>query len=230
MVSVSIHDPGGWSDSYCNVMAEVNTHEIQLTDAIFWNKIKFPNLTTRKIKDDIAKLNRHFRFDYHLCETNNQGNMIISDLRSEYKIPVIGITTSGALKTAKALRKGSSLDKDKTVPWVMKFIEDGIIKLPRTLTPGLKEGMEQIKNYGVSKSGKYEALSGHDDFISCLVILVHWAKRKMIKSIASKTIGVGSGDPYAALSNTPYDIALNAMKKRFDSIGMQPDNIDVSFP
>ena len=93
--SVAVDDPGGWADSFCELMAKVTREKILLTDAIFWNKEEMPNLTTKKIKDDISKLHTHFKFDYHLCETNNQGNMIISDLKSEYHIPIIGITTSG---------------------------------------------------------------------------------------------------------------------------------------
>ena len=230
MVSVAVDDPGGWADSFCELMAEVTREKILLTDAIFWNKEIFPHLTTRQIKDDIKKLHNHFKFDYHLCETNNQGNMIISDLKSEYHIPIIGITTSGELKTAKTLRKGTSLDKDKTVPWLMKFIEDGIIELPRNMTPGLTKGIDEIKNYGVTKSGKYQALSGHDDFISCLVILVHWAKRKMLARMATKLLGVGGRDPISDAMRTPYDIALDSMKKRFGDAGIIPDDIDIIFP
>ena len=227
-VSVATYDPGGWSDSFCAVMANVTREKILLTDAIFWNKTKFPNLTTRKIKDDISKLNNHFHFDYHLCETNNQGHMIISDLRYEYKIPVIGITTSANLKSQNTLRKGTSLDKDKTVPWLQKFIEDGTIELPKNLTPGLKEGTEQIKNYGVTKSGKYEALSGHDDFVSCCVTLVHWSKARILRS-TSRTLfdGIGS-DIY---SNQPISkeekarqLAISLMSKKpslFDKLNIR---------
>ena len=53
MVKVSVYDPGGWSDSFCDVMATVTREKILLTDAMFWNKEEFPNLTTRQIKDDI---------------------------------------------------------------------------------------------------------------------------------------------------------------------------------
>lgn len=230
-VSVAVDDPGGWSDSFCEIMANVTREKILLTDAMFWNKQIFPNLTTRQIKDDIKKLDDHFHFDYHLCETNNQGNMIISDLRNHpYNLKVMGITTSGHLKKAATIRKGTSYDKDRTVPWLMKFIEDGIIELPRNMTPGLKKGIEELNNYGVSKSGKYEALSGHDDFVSCLVILVHWAKHKMLKGMASKLMGVGGGDPVRDAMKTPYEIAMEAMQKKFQDMGMEPDNIDINFP
>lgn len=227
MTSVSVYDPGGWSDSFCNVMAIVTWEKILLTDAIFWDKKKFPNLTTRRIKDEINLLNNHFHFDYHLCETNNQGHMIISDLKYEYKIPVIGITTSANLKTSATIRRGTSLDKDKTVPYLMKFIEDGTIELPKILTPGLREGMDQVKNYGVSKSGKYQALSGHDDFISCLIILVHWAKARILKSTAAKLIGAGLGDPYDFTWENKVE---QAMKKRFADMGVFPDKINIKYP
>lgn len=231
MVSVSTLDPGGWSDSFCDVMADVTSEKILLTDAMFWNRTIFPKLTTKQIKDDIKKLDDHFNFDFNLCETNNQGHMIISDLRNPpYNMKVTGITTSGTLKTKETIRKGTSLDKNKTVPWLMKFIEDGIIELPRTMTPGLQKGIDEIKNYGVSKSGKYEALTGHDDFISCLVILVHWSKRKMLRGMATKLLGVGGGDPASDIMRTPYDDALDAMKTKFQGVGMEPSNIDISFP
>ena len=168
-MKIAILDPGGWSDSFCEVMANVNGNKIQLLDAYFWNKDLFPNLTTKKIKDDIFKLHNHFKFHRHVCETNNQGNVIISDLRdTPYKIPVIGITVGNHLKKQSTIQKGRTLDKDKTVPYVQKFIEEGVIELPRVLTSGLKKGIQEVQNYGVSKAGKYEALSGHDDFVSCL--------------------------------------------------------------
>ena len=134
-VSVATYDPGGWSDSFCGLYAKVTPENISLTDAKFWSKKEMPNLTTRQIKDDINKIHKAFEFDYTLCETNNQGNMIISDLRREYHMNVLGITTSANLKTRKTLQSGTSLDKAKTVPYVQKFIEEEIIEFPKSLTP-----------------------------------------------------------------------------------------------
>ena len=210
-------------------MAEVTRDKILLTDAYFWNKQTHPNLTTRKIKDDIKKIDDHYSFDFHLCETNNQGHMIISDLRKEYHLKVQGITTAGNLKSEATIRAGRTLDKNKTVPWVMKFIDDGIIELPKNLTPGLEKGMEELQNYGVSNSGKYQALTGHDDFVSCLVILTHWAKRNMLKGMASKLIGIGSGDPYDS-QKSDEDVAREAVSKRFEGLGISPDDIQIEFP
>lgn len=226
-VSVAVLDPGGWSDSFCDVMAKITREKILLTDAIFWNKEIFPKLTTRKIKDDIAKLHNHFHFNKHLCETNNQGNMIISDLRNiPYRIPVIGVTTSGHLRKASTIARGTTLDKDKTVPWLMKFIEDGTIELPKTMTPGLKKGIDEISNYGVSKHGKYQALSGHDDFVSCLVILVHYAKRNILRTRASKLpMGLGAEHPYQMLQEEK-DPFLTNIENRMKSAGMKVDDIE----
>ena len=97
-VSVATYDPGGWSDNFCALYSMVTKEKILLTDAKFWSKKDMPNLTTKKIKDDIYKIHNAFEFHYTLCETNNQGNMIISDLRSyPYKLHVIGITTSAKM-------------------------------------------------------------------------------------------------------------------------------------
>lgn len=226
-ITVAVDDPGGWSDSFCEVMAEIKSNKILLTDAIFWNKEIYPDLTTKKIKDDISKLQKHFKFDYHLCETNNTGHMIISDLKNHpYNLKITGITTSANLKTKKTMKKGTSLDKNKTVPYLQKFIEDGTIELPATMTPGLKKGIEEIQNYGVTKSGKYEALSGHDDFVSCLVILVHWALKKIMKSRASKLLGVGAGDPGHEAMKSDYDRVLDAQRRRFEGMGINSEQMD----
>jgi len=221
-ISVAIYDPAmGGTDSFCMVTAIVTRENILLTDARFWNKKDFPHLTTRQIKDDIARINEHFKFDYHLCETNNMGHMVISDLRTDYHIPVIGITTSANLKTQKSLRSVRVLDKNLTVPWLVKFIEDGTIRFPKTLTKGLVKMKEETGNYGVSKSGKYEALSGHDDSISCLVILVHWAKRQMLKSKTLGLFGYGSSDPYDGKSS--MEKSREHVMKRFENAGMNTD-------
>ena len=124
------------------------------------------------------------------------------------------------------MRRGTSLDKNKAVPYVQKFIEEGIIELPKTLTPGLKLGMEQIRNYGVSKSGKYEALSGHDDFISCLIILVHWAKTRILRKIASDLpLGMGA-DSSAGLEEPVNQFAKN-ISDRMRSAGIMTSETQI---
>jgi len=230
-VSVATYDPGGWVDNFCGLFAKVTPENIRLTDAKFWNKKDMPNLTTQKIKDDIAKIHNAFKFDYTLCETNNQGNMIISDLRSyPYKIPVIGITTSANLKTRQTLQRGSSLDKAKTVPYVQKFIEDGIIEFPKYLTPGLKQMKGEIDNYGQKDNGKFEALSGHDDSISCLVILTHWAKRSMLRATASTFFGIGAGDPYDGYRHKPVNEQVRDMiEKRFENSGYNTADMRINY-
>ena len=230
-VSVATYDPGGWADNFCALYSMVTREKILLTDAMFWSKKEMPNLTTRQIKDDIDKINTAFKFDYNLCETNNQGNMIISDLRREYKMNVLGITTSANLKTASTLRRGTSLDKNKTVPYVQKFIEEGIIEFPKSLTTGLKKVKEEIDNYGQKDNGKYEALTGHDDSVSCLVILTHWAKRSMLKGMSSKLWGFGGGDPYDGYKSDRESVE-DKMRTRFANLGYNTDNmrINIHYP
>jgi len=216
LTSVAVYDPGGWSDNFAGVYADVTRANILLGDAKFWNKQKTPNLTNKKIKDDIKAIHSKFSFDYTLVETNNQGHMVISDLRgSPYHIPIIPITTSGKLKTAGFHRnkgKGNSFDKNKTVPWLQKFIEEGIIKYPKRLTPGLKEMKTEIDNYGMNKHGRYEALTGSDDSISCLVILTAWAKKKMLKNMVTGLVFGGGGN---TVIKTEAEKIADKMRKRF---------------
>ena len=230
-VSVATYDPGGWSDNFCGLYAKVTPENIRLTDAKFWSKKDMPNLTTKKIKDDIYKIHNAFEFHYTLCETNNQVNMIISDLRSyPYKLHVIGITTSANLKLAQTIQRGNSLDKNKTVPYVQKFIEDGTIEFPSSLTTGIKKMKEEIDNYGQKDNGKYEALSGHDDSISCLVILTHWAKRSMLKATTNKLFGYGAGDPYDGYRTmSVHEQIRDKMKKRFENAGMPSDQMHFDY-
>lgn len=208
--SVETFDPGGWSDNFAALYSVVTRDKILLTDAIYWNKKEKPSLTNLDIKNQINTISKEYKFDYHLCETNNQGNMIISDLRNiPYRIPVLGITTSGNLKnpTTRAFKK------DRVVPWVQKFIEEGMIEWPRKMTPGLKAMKTEIENYGVTKKGKYEALEGTDDFISCLVILVHWAMKKMINAMARKIVGAGPRSDSPSRITTGEQFAQKFMKQ-----------------
>lgn len=151
--------------------------------------------------------------------------MIISDLRTDYKLPVMGITTSANLKSAS--KRGNILDKNKTVPYVVKYIEDGVIEYPRILTKGLHKMKKELDNYGVTQGGKYQAMSGHDDSISCLVILVHWAKRTMLRSNKRQLFGIGSKDPYDGKSNVQK--SREHVLKRFENSSINTDNIHVNF-
>ena len=74
---------------------------------------------------------------------------------------------------------------------------------------------------------RIEALSGHDDSISCLVILTHWAKRSMLKGMASKFWGFGGGDLYDG--TTQREKAIAHVSKRFENTGMNPADMRFDF-
>jgi len=86
---------------------------------------------------------------------------------------------------------------------------------------------EEMDNYGQKENGKYEALTGHDDSISCLVILTHWAKRKMLKSMAGGLWGYGAGEPYDG--TTQREKAIAHVSKRFVNAGMNPADMRFDF-
>ena len=184
MPSAAAYDPGGIADNFGMLTSELTSQEILLTDAITWNKTKTPNFTYDFVMQKIAHFNSVFKFDYHLCESNNTGVPVIHGLRTQYGINVTGINTSNNLRIPKTIRAGQTLDKNKTVEWVNLLRERKVIKFPAKMTPGLYELQGELDNFGTKKlRGRttYGALTGHDDIVSCLITTVHFAKLRFLK-------------------------------------------------
>lgn len=184
MPSIATYDPGGLVDNFAMLTSNVSRTEILLTDAITWNQEKTENFSYEYVIDKIAQFNQTFKFDYHICESNNTGVPVIHALKYRKKIPVIGINTSNTVKKLSTIRKGASMNSNNAVEWINILRQKGVIKFPAKMTPGLMELKSEFDNFGGKKSGdkiKYQAIKGHDDLVSCAKILVHFAKMKFLK-------------------------------------------------
>ena len=191
-------DPGGRADYFAVLTANIDRTSILITDAIAWKKSDYPDIENFDgfVEQNIKQIYDIYKFDRVFCETNNMGNTIISSLRYRYRIPVRGVTTVGTATDPKKIREGNLMAKTQTIEWVNRYREAGVIQLPRTLTRGLKMLLEQCDNFGakiVNGKVKYEALQGHDDFITCLNLQVHYARKIIEISGNPLSVGVEKG-------------------------------------
>lgn len=196
MVSIATYDPSGGGDYFAMLTAEVTSKEILLTDAKGWQKSDFPPDADffGRIESKIAEYNHKFKFNYNICEKNNMGTTVVNSLRFRHNLKIIAVTTSNNIVSEQVLREGKSYNKNDTIAWVLRLQKMGVIKFPNTMTQGLTMLRTQLDNFGVkntkSSTSKvtYEALQGHDDLVTCLTILVHFAKRRILNLTELKTM------------------------------------------
>jgi hypothetical protein len=234
----AFYDPGGEVDYFAMMTADITRTKILLTDAKGWIKKDMPDEPDFYgfIERKIASYHSRFKFDYHVCEKNNIGTTVIGSLRNRYRIPVIGITTSNNITNEKILREGKSYNKDSTLAWINRFRAAGVIEFPRTMTPGLKLMKEHLDNFGSKKKGGrvvYEALHGHDDFVTCLNLCVHYAKKNFLNLPEIRTMiqfdGAAS-DFYPKDTNSRLENGKLFAKNLLEKKGILFDKIDIRFP
>lgn len=232
MPTAAFYDPGGMVDNFGMLTTDITNEKIYLTDAITWNKDKTQNFSYEYVVQKIVQFNNNFKFKYHVCERNNTGIPVIHQMRIRYRIPVIGINTTKNVTNPKTLQKGQAMDSNKIVEWINRFREQGIIEFPVRMTPGLMELKTELDNFGAKKHGesyKYQALTGHDDLVSCLKLAVHFAKAKFIR------IGGSSGPFGAGIENIYHDEstrqerATEFAKGLMEKKGLAYDSLDVKF-
>jgi len=231
MTRVASYDPGRIRDRFAMVGADVKEKEIKILNAKEWFKTNFIF-----VEDEIAEINSNHKFDYHICETNNQGWHVIDNLRTLKNIPVRGVNTSNNLKPGTA-RLGKSLDKNVMVEWIEWAREDGIITMPQgKWSPGITELNRQLNRFVMKRSGsgyKYEAAEDddHDDLVMALVVLCHFAKMRLLRLGGRSGLwGYGAGDHYEqhrpkSLGETISD----KMKKRFENSGFPTDQMRINY-
>ena len=180
MTRVAAYDPGRIRDRFAMVGAEVTPKEIQILNAKEWQKTDF-NI----VEDEIAEINSHNRFHYHICETNNQGWHVIDNLRLK-NIYVRGVNTSKNL-TASTARLGNARDKNTMVEWIEWARKKKIITMPQgKWNYGITELNPQLNRFVMKRSGsgyKYEAAEedDHDDLVMALVVLCHFAHMRLLR-------------------------------------------------
>jgi hypothetical protein len=221
--------------SFAMITTILTRNKILITDAKGWRTKDYPDEPDFYgfVERKISSYNQKFNFKYHLCEKNNIGTTVINSLKFRYHIPVIGITTSNNITNERVLRSGKAFNKNDTIAWINRLRAAGVIELPRTMTPGLKLMQEHLDNFGAKKkNGKivYEALHGHDDFVTCLNLAVNFAMKKFLslpdlkKSLGLVTAGISSNQYYgSALQDEAMELAKRTLEKR----GITPDDINI---
>jgi len=193
MVRVATYDPGRIRDRFAMLGGDITPKKIQILNAKEWKKTNFT-----VAEDEIAEINRKKPFDYHICESNNQGWHVIDNLRTLKNIPVRPVNTSNNL-TAKTARLGKSLDKNKMVEWIEWARLEKIIEFPSgKWTAGITELNRQLNRFVMKKTNtgyRYEAAEedDHDDLVMALVIMCHFARMKILKLDNTEKLPLGLG-------------------------------------
>ncbi len=222
------YDPGRIKDRFAMVGGNLTAKKIQLLNAKEWKKKNF-NIA----EDEIASINQRNPFDFHICESNNQGWHVIDNLRTLKDIPVIPINTSNNLKDDTA-RKGKSLDKNNMVEWIEWARKEDIIEFPAgQWSPGITELNRQLNRFVMKRTStgyKYEAAEpdDHDDLVMALVILCHFARMRILKlgDQEDLPLGVGAGSRVDFEGEGEEDEFTRQIKQRMESNGMNASDIN----
>lgn len=232
MTRVAAYDPGRIRDRFAMIGAEVTAKEIKILNAKEWRKTNFTF-----VEDEIAEINAHNRFHYHICETNNQGWHVIDNLRTLKNIYVRGVNTSNRLKP-QTTKLGKSLDKNTMVEWIEWARKEKIITMPQgKWSHGITELNRQLNRFVMKRSSsgyKYEAAEDddHDDLVMALVVLCHFSRMRLLKLGKSRGIqGFGAGDPYDSYKSN-HERNVDMIKRKFARNGYDINNmkIDIHYP
>ena len=104
--------------------------------------------------------------------------------------------------------KDTTYDKDTAVEWLRKFEQEGTLKIAAGGDKYLQKLRTQILAYGRTAKGKWGGLGEHDDLVSCMLLLVAYARTTFLRH-SSK------GGIRGAVSATPqgYDVGTKAQKQ-----------------
>ena len=181
MVRVATYDPGRLRDRFAMLGAEISRTEIKILIAKEWKKTDFTVAAA-----EIAAINKDHKFNYHIVEANNQGVAVIDLLKRYHHMSIIPVTTTKHLVDPVKIRLGKAMDKNTTVEWVEWARNEGIVIMPKgKWSAGIKELNKQLARFVGKNTGsgmKYEAadVDDHDDLVMALVIMCHFARRKIL--------------------------------------------------
>jgi len=105
----AFYDPGGMSDQFGMLAAELSRKKIKLLDAITFSRKKDPNFTYDGVMERLDKFNKQFKWDFNVCESNNTGVPVIQGLTRKYGMKIISILTTQT-KTPEAKKNPSLMD------------------------------------------------------------------------------------------------------------------------
>ena len=175
-------DPGRIRDAFGGLVATVTSDRIMIEAAKEW----FRKDSTTVI-GEIATIVKKNGIDRVICESNNQGHPIIDMLRRLHHIYPVPVNTTKELKDKKKLKSVNSMGKNVTVEWVEWANREGIILMPRKpWSQGIRRLDAQMSRYirKTTETGtKYGAAEDddHDDLVSCLLLLSHYARLKLLR-------------------------------------------------
>ena len=212
-VKVAAYDPGNIRDSFFMLAARVYWDRIELLNGRSWLQTDFT-----VIADEIARISKKSGINIHVCEANNQGYPIIDMMRRMHGIDAQPVVTVAKLDSKDKILEGNRMAKSTTVEWVEWARQQGIVRLPKTLTRPLQTLVTQMENYvrHTTLSGtKYAAATEeeHDDSVAALLILCHYARLHLLQL----------GQPFKApIAVKRHPNALDLMKTATEKV---QDNI-----
>lgn len=192
MVRLATYDPGRRRDRFGMLGGHITQTQIRLLNAKEWNRTDFTIA-----EDNIAQINKEHKFDYHYCESNNQGWHVIDNLRRYHKIPIRPITTTRGVTDPEKIRDSSILDKPKEIEWVEYARIMNIIEFPaKPWSAGIKALDNQLDNFVAKQTStgvKYEAIDPdiHDDLVMCLIIMARVARTMFLGKNEKSSLGWG---------------------------------------
>ena len=204
-IKIAAYDPGRVHDGFGMLAADVDINHIYLRNAKVWY-----NTDADVVARQISTISKEANFQHHLCESNNTGLTIIDLMKRYHGIHCLPITNVRELKDPEKLKRVETMPKNTTVEFTEWLRQTGILLMPakHTWNDGIKLLNRQLENYikipsntGVSYRAADDAV--HDDLVSCLLILCHYARRIILRIGHQDTtaFGVQKSKAYAQIEN-----------------------------
>lgn len=181
-LKLAAYDPGRMRDGFAMIAGVVDENQILIKNAKVWYKT---DITV--VADRIAEIAKKARFDRQICEANNYGHTFIDQMRRYHRIHCIPITTTKLLKDIEKIKAGKTMAKNETVEWVEVARQTGRLLMPaKPWNDGIKLLDKQLSRFIRVRSGdsvSYRAAEDedHDDLVSALLMLCHYARKHILK-------------------------------------------------
>ena len=223
-------DPGGDEDDFAIILAKITRGKAVVFAAKTYQLTDWGN-NYDNIIHDIQVISYEHNVRMWICEKNSLGGVIISNMRN------LGIHVQALVTGTRDMRpetrfgskaKDSTYDKDTAVEWLRKLNQAGIIRIAAGGDKYLQKIHTQTLAYGRTAKGKWAGLGEHDDLVSCLLLLVAWARTTLLRELGR--IGdvkpVGSA-PVGYDTSSPGQKQMSAIKAALKRRGVKYDRLDV---
>ena len=206
-IKVAAYDPGRINDGFGMLSATIDSHNIFLGNAKAWFNTDADDVATQ-----IAEIDSKAHFDYNLCEANNTGKTVIDLMKRYHGVYCMPISNVRELSDIEKLKQVGTMPKNATVGFVEYLMQEDILQMPsKPWNDGMKMLWNQIENYIAVPSNtgvSYRAADDnvHDDLITCLLILCHFARRRIL------SIGYADMSVFAVNKSRAYTQIQNMYK------------------